>query len=55
MCACPVAQSKRLADLSVFLGPVNRAEPLHVLFNVLLGLVLHILITLKVFRILASL
>lgn len=43
-----------LEHLSVLLGPVHRTEPLHVLLDVLLGLVLHILITLEVLWVGAS-
>lgn len=44
----------RLVHLGVLLGPVYRAKSLHVFLDVLLGLVLHILVTLKVLRILAG-
>lgn len=43
-----------LVHLSVLLGPVHRTKPLHVLLDVLLGLVLHILITLEVLGVGAS-
>lgn len=46
--------SLRSVNVRVFLGPVHRAEPLHVLFDVLLGLVLHILVALEVLGVLAS-
>lgn len=37
-----------LVHLGVLLGPVHRTKPLHVFLDVLLGLVLHILVTLQV-------
>lgn len=46
---------RRLVHLGVLLGPVHGAKSLHVLLDVLLGLVLHVLVTLKVLGIIASL
>lgn len=43
-----------LVNLRVLLGPVHGAKPLHVLLDVLLGLVLHILVTLKVLGVVAG-
>lgn len=43
-----------LEHLGVLLGPVHGTKPLHVLLDVLLGLVLHILITLEVLGVGAS-
>lgn len=44
----------RLVHLCVLLGPVHGAKSLHVLLDVLLGLVLHVLVTLEVLGIGAS-
>lgn len=43
-----------LVQLGVFLGPVHGAEFMHVLLNVLLGLVFDVLVAFKVFRVLAG-
>lgn len=43
-----------LVHLRVLLGPVHGTEPLHVLLDVLLGLVLHILVALQVLGVGAS-
>lgn len=51
----PQRGSDRSEHICVLLGPVHGAEPLHVLLNVLLGLVLHVLVALQVFGVLASL
>ena len=46
---------RRLVQLCVLFRPVHGAKLLHVLLDVLLGLVLDVLIALKVLRILAGL
>ena len=46
--------ASKLAHLCVLLGPVHGSKSLHVLLDVLLRLVLHILVTLKVLWISAS-
>lgn len=44
----------RLVQLGVFLGPVHGAKLLHVLLDVLLGLVFDILIAFEIFWVLAG-
>lgn len=51
----PGFASGQLVQLCVFLGPVHSAKLLHVLLDVLLGLVFDVLIAFKVFGVLARL
>jgi len=51
LCECRGSWS---VHLRVLLRPVHGAESLHVLFDVLLGLVLHVLVALEVLGVVAS-